>query len=341
MLQRLLLLFCLAAFAKTLQAQHEVPTIANAFLRKHSSLNGDWQHFPDRYEAYFYDFVRVPFDSSKQGRGDFAAMDDVAQNRTDRYEYAFDGAPVLHVPGDWNSQYERYLLYEGSIWYRKRFAAPARAAGERVHLYFGAANYRADVYVNGRKAGVHEGGFTSFQFDITTLLRGGDSLNSLVVRVDNQRSRGAVPTDVTDWWNYGGLTRDVSLYVLPATRIANYQIQLADAKTLTGVVELHGPRRAESQVRIECPELGFGVSLKTQQPDDQSEFDLEPALLQVARVEHEHAGTKSEREHGARAHDDRVDAPLHLDELLEEDRACRLLAVVGLRQVDEDPQPVE
>ncbi len=260
---RLLTLLVLTAFAKTAFAQHESPALQNAFLRTHTSLNGDWQHFPDRYEAYFYDFVRVPFDSSTQGRTDFAPMDAVAQNRTERYEYAFDGQPVLHVPGDWNTQYERYLLYEGSIWYRKKFVAPARTSGERVHLYFGAANYRADVYVNAKKAGVHEGGFTPFQLDVTDLLRGGDSSNSLVVRVDNQRAREAVPTDVTDWWNYGGLTRDVRLYVLPATYLANYQIQLADANTLAGTVELHGPNRGGQTVKIAAPELGFGVSLQT------------------------------------------------------------------------------
>ncbi len=260
---RLFPFLTLLAFAETLSAQHESPALQNAFLRPHTSLNGDWQHFPDRYEAYFYDFVRVPFDSSKQGRGDFAAMDAVARDKTERYEYGFDGTPVLHVPGDWNTQYERYLLYEGSIWYRKKFPAPKRSAGERVILRFGAANYRADVYVNGQKAGVHTGGFTPFQFDVTGLLRGGDSSNSLVVRVDNQRSREAVPTDVTDWWNYGGLTRDVGLYVLPNTYVSDYQIQLADAKTLAGFVQLEGTNRARQTVKIDCRELGFGVSLTT------------------------------------------------------------------------------
>ncbi len=260
---RLLTLVFLTAFAKTTYAQHESPAIQNAFLRPHTSLNGDWQHFPDRYEAYFYNFVRVPFDSSG-GRGtDFAAVDAVAQNRTERYEYAFDGQPVLQVPGDWNSQYERYLLYEGSIWYRRKFDTPKRGAGEQVVLRFGAANYRTDVYVNGEKAGVHVGGFTPFQFDVTSLLRGGDSSNSLVVRVDNQRAREAVPTDVTDWWNYGGLTRDVSLYVLPNTFVSDYQIQLADARTIAGFVQLEGPGRANQTVRISSPDLRFGVSLKT------------------------------------------------------------------------------
>ena len=111
------------------------------------------------------------------------------------------------VPGDWNSQDDRLLYYEGTLWYRRLFDYPAPAAGRRVFLRFGAANYQADVYLNGRKLGRHVGGFTPFAFEVTDRLRA--ERNSLVVRVDNRRLREGVPTLNTDWWNYGGLTRDV------------------------------------------------------------------------------------------------------------------------------------
>src|SRR2546430_17167998 len=88
-----------------------------------------------------------------------------------------------------------------------------RKENTRLFVYFGAANYLADVYLNGEKIGRHEGGFTPFNFEITNLVR--DTGNFLIVKVDNKRRRDAVPTLMTDWWNYGGLTRQVKLVETP------------------------------------------------------------------------------------------------------------------------------
>ena len=112
------------------------------------------------------------------------------------------------MPGDWNSQNERLFYYEGTVWYRRTFDHAAPRNGARF-LHFGAVNYRADVYLNGRKLGEHVGGFTPFAFEVTGKLRA--TGNSLIVKVDNTRHAEAVPTVNTDWWNYGGITRDVTL----------------------------------------------------------------------------------------------------------------------------------
>lgn len=91
-------------------------------------------------------------------------------------------------------------------------------------LYFGAVNYNCHVYVNGKKAGHHVGGFTPFNFDVTDMLHEGK--NFVVVKVDNKRSASAVPTQIFDWWNYGGITRDVLLVSVPETYIENYSLSL-------------------------------------------------------------------------------------------------------------------
>jgi len=221
-----------------INAQYEVAVPQNVFNRKKTSLNGNWNYFVDRYEAFYYDFVRVPFDSSSSGKRDFAALDGKAKDKTDRYEYSFDGSKKIKVPGDWNSQAKELLYYGGSVWYRKLFNLKDIAQSKQLLLHFGAANYRADVYVNGEKAGVHIGGFTPFAFDISKLVRPGE--NSLVVRVDNKRAKEAVPTDVTDWWNYGGITRNVSLIEFAEVFIQDYHIQLNTKKAdeLSGYIEL-------------------------------------------------------------------------------------------------------
>ena len=124
--------------------------------------------------------------------------------------------------------------------------SPALKNGERAFLRFGAANYRADVYLNGKKLGTHIGGFTPFTFEATSLLKNGT--NSLVVRVDNKRSKDAVPTLNTDWWNYGGLTRDVALVTTPAKFIADHRIQLESEETrmISGSVEIGGAKQGET-----------------------------------------------------------------------------------------------
>jgi beta-galactosidase/beta-glucuronidase len=73
------------------------------------------------------------------------------------------------------------------VWYRRAFRLPEEWAGKTVLLHFGAVDYAATVWVNGKLAGRHRGGYSSFSFDITALLRAGE--NELVVRaIDDTRS---------------------------------------------------------------------------------------------------------------------------------------------------------
>lgn len=69
------------------------------------------------------------------------------------------------------------------IWYRRSFTAPASFQGKRTLLKFGAVDYRAWVWINGRMAGMHEGGGTPFSFDITELMKPG--ANTVVVRAED------------------------------------------------------------------------------------------------------------------------------------------------------------
>ena len=172
------------------------------------SLNGAWHVIVDPYDNGYLDYRSRPYDAAETPTGGYF-LDRKPRDKSELVEYDFDTSPTLMVPGDWNSQDDRLLYYEGTLWYRRLFDYPAPAAGRRVFVRFGAANYQADVYLNGRKLGRHVGGFTPFAFEVTDRLR--PERNSLVVRVDNKRLREGVPTLNTDWWNYGGLTRDVVL----------------------------------------------------------------------------------------------------------------------------------
>ena len=63
-------------------------------------------------------------------------------------------------------QDHKFLYYEGTVWYKRSFDYPTTKKNRKVFLYFGAVNYRADVYLNGKKLGAHKGGFTPFNFEI-------------------------------------------------------------------------------------------------------------------------------------------------------------------------------
>jgi beta-glucuronidase len=116
--------------------------------------------------------------------------------------------------------------------------------------------------LNGEKLGSHTGGFTPFEFEITGKTR--EQGNSVVVKVDDKRHREAVPTVNTDWWNYGGLTRGVSLVEVPETFIEDYFVQLkkGSTDTIAGWVKLNGGR-ARQQVSIRIPEAGVSASVAT------------------------------------------------------------------------------
>lgn len=104
----------------------------------------------------------------------------------------------------------------GDGWYRRHFAAEPSWTGQRVFVDFRAANRVAEVWINGTRVGEHRGGYSRFRFDITDQLVAGD--NVLAVRVNNEPN-GIIPLggDFTIW---GGLTREVSLVIVPPTHLA-------------------------------------------------------------------------------------------------------------------------
>jgi len=246
--------------SKNAQASSLMAPIQNIYGRVHLSLNGRWSYIIDPYENGYYDYRHMPFDQSASGKGGFYD-DRKPKDKTDWVEYDFDQSPTMKVPGDWNSQAEKLQLYEGTVWLRQVFQADPKP-GKHYALYFGAVNYEAHVYLNGKKLGMHKGGFTPFQFDVTDKLVKGR--NFVVVKADNTRHQDEIPTVNTDWWNYGGITRDVMLAELPATYIADYKVQLAkhDPHRISGYVQMAGAAK-QQQVALTIPEAGITATVRT------------------------------------------------------------------------------
>ncbi|MBE0668139.1 MAG: beta-glucuronidase, partial [Bacteroidales bacterium] len=245
--------------------------ICNVSDRKQLSLNGKWNYIIDPYETGYYDNKYKPFDTYQKPPSKAFFTDSKAESKDDLVEYSFDRTPTLKVPGDWNSQDDKLLYYEGTIWYRRLFNHIESGEEKRYFVYFGAVNYEADVYLNKQKVGRHTGGFTPFYFEITDIVRSGQ--NSLIVKVDNRRRAEGVPTLNTDWWNYGGITRDVSIVEVPSTFIEDYSIGLnPKGENITGNITLNGSK-CNDIITVSIPELKIKKSLSA---DDKgfASFDL-------------------------------------------------------------------
>ncbi len=212
--------------------------MVNVGSRDLKSLNGQWSVLID-----------------PTGIGDWRQvwLEKKPEKKTDFYEYSFQWAPELKVPGDFNSQKPELTYYEGTVWYKKQFDYTLKQ-GKRLFLYFGAVNYLADVYLNGEKIGSHEGGFTPFQFEITDRVNNG--INHLVVKVNNNRQHNGLPGNGYDWMNFGGITRDVYLIETNHTYISDYSIQLkkGSLETILGWIQLDGNQSGQT-IQVKIPEL--------------------------------------------------------------------------------------
>jgi beta-glucuronidase len=209
------------------------------------SLDGAWHSIVDPYREGWGNDPDTP---SLNGYAKNAHFDG-----THLLQYDFATSPVLQVPGDWNSQRDNLLFYEGLLWYEKEFTYEPKP-GKRTFMHFGAANQRASVFVNDVHVCDHEGGFTPFDCDVTSSLTAGK--NFVVVAVDSTRRANAVPAIKTDWWNYGGLTRQVYLVDVPQSYIDDYSLQLergAEDK-VSGYVHLVSAS-AGAKVTLRIPEL--------------------------------------------------------------------------------------
>jgi beta-glucuronidase len=234
---------------------HEIPLLSNVFARQNITLNGKWNYVIDPLENGYYNYRMQPFTTN----GFFENKKPA--NPQELVEYNLDTSPIMDIPSDWNTQNPQLFFYEGTVWLKKDFMF-YKTAGTKAILYFGAVNYEAKVYVNGKKVGEHIGGYTPFNFDVTDVLV--DGHNFVVLKVDNKRRKDGVPTVNMDWWNYGGITRDVVLSVVPQTYIQDYSLQYkSDNKgTIYGWIKLNEPI-GNIPLTIEIAELKIKQEFKT------------------------------------------------------------------------------
>lgn len=217
--------------------------------RKTKSLNGFWNFQIDVFDT----FLRKRFFEER-------ATDDKGRKRP--VDFSFDTWEKISVPSNWNTEKESWRYYEGSAVYVKDFAWTPDSAENRVFLRVGAANYECRAWLNGELIGRHKGGFTPFYLELTGRLQ---AENRLFLVVNNQRRREAVPSLNFDWFNYGGVYRDVELVTVPKCFIRDMSAALKPDGTFQKILLRAEISEAKSQVpcRFQIPDLGVDITAYT------------------------------------------------------------------------------
>ncbi len=131
------------------------------------------------------------------------------------------GEPVA-IPHTWNAvdmQVAKDNYYAGPAWYAKAFTPAADMEGKRLFLRFEGVGSVAEVYVNDKFAGRHEGAYSAFAVEITSLMKFGAE-NVITVKADNTPRPDVIPINNVLFPVYGGIYRPVALVVTDKVNIA-------------------------------------------------------------------------------------------------------------------------
>ena len=163
-------------------------------------------------------------------------------------------ADTLDVPACWTAARPEWRHFEGGAWYARIFQWTGPFP--RLALRVGAANYEARVFLNGAFVGSHRGGSTPCFLELTWYVRTG--ANHLLIQVDNRRLPGRVPMHHFDWFNHGGLYREVDLVPLPAVFIRSAALHW-DGEAIVAALTLSDP--ASGKARLAIPSLDIASTI--------------------------------------------------------------------------------
>jgi beta-glucuronidase len=186
------------------------------------------------------------------------------------------------VPGCWTVQRPEWKHYEGGAWYTRMIDGTPKPGEPRTVLRVGAANYQARVFLNGRFLGTHRGGSTPFFVELTRHLEPGTD-NRLQIQVDNRRERHRVPMNHFDWFNHGGLYREVELLHLPLVFIRQAVLQLVpDTRFSQLRFEMALSDAVDGEAEIEIPALGLAWTVPVRAGRALATVEARPALWSPA-----------------------------------------------------------
>ncbi|MBQ7761243.1 MAG: beta-glucuronidase [Clostridia bacterium] len=159
------------------------------------------------------------------------------------------------VPSAWNNELG-LLNFEGCGWYERKFFTQ----GGTLSFEFESVMTLATVWLDGKKIGEHYGAFTQFELIVNDVTCGE---HTLIVRADNRFDKNSFPQRHTDWFNYGGIARDVYAHELKGISILKNHIayeldQNLTKATVNSLLELYNAN-AETITSPVCVKVGDTV----------------------------------------------------------------------------------
>jgi len=239
--------------------------LVNIAGRETESLNGKWNFAPDLY------------DTCRRSHW-FSANRLDANGRELPLDFDWENWELITVPSCWNLQKPELRYFEGCGVYTRTFRYFAKEKNERLLLRFEGASYRTTVFLNGTLIGTHDGASTPFNADISDIVK---QDNRIVVSVDARRSPQRIPMENTDWFNYGGIYRDVSLVRLPQVFIKDWFVRLGENYS-TVLADIYAAGGGETEVNgtalLEITELGIRKEFSVQKGRGEVKIDANPEL---------------------------------------------------------------
>jgi beta-glucuronidase len=191
------------------------------------------------------------------------------EGRTDPWDYDIHNDETIQLPCCWNLDRPELFHYEGTAWFGRHLDDLPRRPDERLFLRIGAANADAKLFLDGQFIGHHLGGSTPFFVELTDRVQPGSFLH---IAVNNSGRAERVPMHHIDWFNYGGLFREIDLIVLPDVFIRQSFIRLERDRIAINV-DLSDPINGD--LRLAIDELGIEARLTVKEGRVEATLDVD------------------------------------------------------------------
>ncbi|PVZ88961.1 glycoside hydrolase family 2 [Serratia sp. S1B] len=214
--------------------------------RERESLSGEWRFTLDLHDTGLRQkwFLLPPRD---------------AETRRDPYDYDPFAGDVIPVPSCWQMIKDKWFYFEGSAWYTREIDYVMQDEDERIFLRIGAANYDCKVFVNHCFIGNHYGGSTPFCAELTSVIQSGN--NVIMLCVNNNRTTDRLPLRNNDWFNYGGIYREIDLIRTPKSYIRDLFVYLVPDSQYHHIAVRIVVEGEATEVNFTLPELAINQTI--------------------------------------------------------------------------------